>query len=167
MIEWNWFNAFAIICTYMFYQGKKYDCNIDMKLSKHIMSIEKDEKIPSESEFDTIKLRTQAFFLISAGCTGDILHLLCIICSKDLQLIYMTCLTYAKAFLGSTYIFNTFLKIINIGFCLLAHVQSSCGASPETFRMKSELHCVHWANSVFMHAQWSPCLIAQYLISQN
>lgn len=54
----------------MFYQGKKYDCNIDMKLSKHIMSIEKDEKIPSESEFDTIKLRTQAFFLISTGCTG-------------------------------------------------------------------------------------------------
>lgn len=91
--------------------------------------------------------------IFSAECMGGALHLSCIPCTKDLQLIYMTCLTYAKAFLGSTYIFNTFLKIINIGFCLLAHVQSSCGASPETFRMKSELHCVHWANSVFMHAQ--------------
>lgn len=50
---------------------------------------------------------------------------------KDLQLTYITYVTYVNVFPDSTYLFNTFPEITNMGFYLLAHAWSHCGGGPE------------------------------------
>lgn len=83
---------------------------------------------------------------------------MCIPGTKDLQLLCFTCVTYAKVFLGSTYILSTSSHIINIMFCLLAHAQSFFGSGPDTLDKVGRLFHLCSLEPGLMHAQLSPCL---------
>lgn len=89
--------------------------------------------------------------------------------TEDLQLVYTTCVTHAKTFPGSTYVFNASPSTIHIGFHLLAHAPSLCGSGPETLWMKSAVFLTEtagWTQSPLMLSQLC-ALMAQNLHPQS